>query len=82
MNVKITELFAFICTDENGDEGIPAINLIGMVMPLIGADRKRIESLREAGQDSANKTGRQVRIAVFRGMEVIEVLEPQPKPNN
>lgn len=78
MSDKITELFAFICTDENGDDGIPAMHLMGIAMPLVGADLKRVESLRVHGQQAANNTQRPVRIAVFRSMEIIETLEPQP----
>ena len=42
----ITEMFAWVCTEPNGDEGIPAMETRLGAMPLVGADRERIESLR------------------------------------
>lgn len=78
MSQKITELFAYICTEEDGGEGVPAIQLGNMAAPLIGADTKRMHSYRQAAQDVANMTKRPVRLAVFRAMEVLETIEPKP----
>jgi len=47
---KIDELWAWICTETDGSEGVPAIsmNLNGVdhMAPMIGADRDRVESYR------------------------------------
>lgn len=74
--MKITELFAYICTEDDGGEGVPAVRLGPALFPLMGADTQRMKSLREAAQDAANKTGRPVRLAVFRAMEVIDTIQP------
>jgi len=77
--MKITELYAYICTEDGGGEGVPAVRVGDMVLPLMGADATRMASLRDAAQDAANQTGRPIRLAVFRQMEVIEEIKPVGK---
>ena len=43
---KIARLYAWIVTHEDGEEGVPAISTPIGALPMIGADKARIESLR------------------------------------
>lgn len=64
---KITEIYAYIAQD-NGpdDEGIAAHNAPGMGwMPMIGADKERIESLEGWAKAVKDITGRPVRLVRF-----------------
>lgn len=72
---KITEMWAWVCTEEDGGEGIPAIDIGGMVMPLIGADRKRIESLRKYAEQVVNEKSYPVKLMKFSNMEVVELID-------
>lgn len=70
----ITEMFAWVLTEPEGGEGIPAIMFGGSIMPLIGADRARIESLRQAAVDVRRTSGCPVRLVRFDGRTVLEEL--------
>lgn len=76
---KITELYAWICTDASGEDGIPATwpDATGMVMPLIGSDKERIESLRAMALSITTTRGFPVRLCKFSQMEVLETM-PAP----
>lgn len=69
---KITEIWAWIVTEPDGGEGIPAIGgLGGMMMPLVGADEARIRSLEPAARATAALSGLPVRLVRFT--ELVEV---------
>lgn len=68
----ITELYAWVCTEPDGSEGIPAVKVGNMVMPLVGADRERVESHREAAVEVANRQGFAIRLVRFSQTEIIE----------
>jgi len=73
----ITEVSLFISMDDDGDEGIPAwLGPGGVWMPLLAADRTRLDDLRPMAQEIATASGRAVRLVRFTGMEEIEVIEP------
>lgn len=75
---RIAELFCFACIDTDGDEGVPAIEgPNGMVLPLMGSDRARMDSLRHAAQSVADQSGKPVRLLRFRQMEEVAVIEPR-----
>ena len=73
---KITEMYAFVCTEEDGTEGIPAVSDRGMMLPMTGADMKRVESLIPMAQGIANLTGRPMKIVRFHQMEKIGGVNP------
>ena len=79
MTKKITELFAWVCTEADGGEGIPAASLGGMPFPLIGADQERIQSLRPYAEDAAYRLGLPVKLMRFTGGEVLEILNTDTK---
>lgn len=75
---RITDLFAWVVadTDEN-DEGVPAFTAAnGLMMPLMGADLERAESLRREAQRVAAITGKPVKLIHSTGIEVLETVTP------
>jgi len=72
---KITEMYAWICTEPDGGEGVPAAEVNGVAMPLMGADVERAESLRPWAEFVAKQKGYPVKLVKFTNMEVIEVIK-------
>ena len=68
---KIERLFAWICQDETGEDGIPAVEVGGQMVPLIGSDMARMESLRTAAM-SVVAEGKPIRLCMFSQMTVLE----------
>ncbi len=77
---KITELFAFIAVEGPEDEGIIAMMLGDKWMPMLGADMKRMESLRPIAQNIATINGQKVILAKFTTRINIEDIEPSDSP--
>lgn len=63
--LRVDRLYAFLSVDEDGNEGLCAAPLNGMTMPLIAADRARMESLVPVAQELARLSGRKVRLVEF-----------------
>jgi len=77
---KITEMYAWVCEEPDGGEGVPAVDLgTGLPMPLVGADRERIESLRRHAINGVLPMGYPVKLVRFHEMEVLERHEPTVK---
>lgn len=75
--VKVRELWAFIGEEADGTEGICArLTPGGMGLPMIGADKDRVTSLRALAQDIARATGGKVTLVKFSVREDIEVILP------
>lgn len=79
--MKIDRLYAWVCTQADGDEGLPAVALPGSthMMPMIGADRERIEDLRPFAQAVKDRTGYKVVLKCFTGGQVLDTLERTPE---
>ncbi len=77
---RITEIYAWVVLDPTDNtEGIPATLQAadGTMMPLIGADRDRIESLRTWAAIAARKTGQPCELRRWRGpYETIDTIRP------
>lgn len=74
---KITELWAWICTEADGGEGVPAMaGRGGGAWPMVGADAERMRSLRPTAVSIAEELGLPVKLVRFHQQEVIETLEP------
>jgi len=72
---KIEIIYAFIVIDrEPDDEGIVGIRIGTAWMPLVGADEKRMESLRPIAQKIAKETGKKIIVAKFKFREDVEVI--------
>jgi hypothetical protein len=72
-------IYAWIATEPNGDEGICSTqvdlpDLGPSHIPLIGADRERVESLRPYAEMVRLGTGYPVRLVRFLVKETLEVL--------
>jgi hypothetical protein len=75
---RVTEMYAFVMSDtEPDDEGIPAIPLGPLMMPMTGADMNRVASLMPHAQKIANRSGKQLRIMRFTGIEKIGEINPE-----
>lgn len=73
---RVEQLYAFIAEDDD-QEGIPAANLLpGFMIPLVGADMARIDSMREVAQDIATSSGKTLRLCRFEVRTELEVFEP------
>lgn len=73
--LRIETVYAFIVVDDDGTEGIPAIQSPeGGWVPLVGADLERVSSLRELVPFVAR--GKRVTLAHFTRRQDIEVFEP------
>ncbi len=74
--LRIDQMYAFIVLDDDGTEGIPAIRgPNGMVLPLVGADMARIDSLREIVRRDPMLKGKRITLAKFSVRENMEVIE-------
>jgi hypothetical protein len=71
---KITRLYAWIAEEPDGGEGIVSAQLGDVHMPLIGADRARIESFRNIAKEIQVYTSYPIKLAVFDCMTIIEKL--------
>jgi AMMECR1 domain-containing protein len=70
---RITEIWAWVVTHENGDEGIPAASGImeGIFLPLLGADEARVRSLEQLARAMAKAAGLPLKLMRFtQGEEV------------
>ena len=69
--LKIEKILAVICTDVDGTEGLPAINVGGMTMPLVAADQARMNQFMSIADDLA-KSGRPVKVVEFSTATVVK----------
>ena len=69
---QVTELWAWICVEENGGEGVAACEMEiegqRMLMPLVGADEDRVRSLEPQAKLVADRMGRPVTLRQFTGV--------------
>lgn len=79
-NFKIEEVFLFIATDGN-QEGLPAMQMGNVLMPLVAADKKRLADLRVAAQKIADVSGKPIRLCRYSHREELEVISPASKRN-
>ena len=78
---RIEEMFVYVAEDSEG-EGIAAFGPVeGMMIPLVGADVARSESIRAVAQFVADTSGRTLKILRFTTREQIGVIEPKRRGN-
>lgn len=82
MTKAIDELYAFIVLDRADDtEGIPLWEPApGTYTPIIAADMERVTSLREVAEQVATEQQQPVHLVRFSQREVLETIEPGPRP--
>jgi hypothetical protein len=79
----ITEVYAFIATGADGEEGIPAfLAPNGTMMPLVCADKARVQSLWAVAQTLARVSGKKIKLVRFHQMELLsaDVLSSDKPP--
>lgn len=77
MTHEITQLWAFVCVEDDGDEGVIAFTTVdGVVLPLIGSDLDRVRALRSLARQTVDATGQPVVLKRFTAMEVVETFVP------
>lgn len=74
-SIKIEEIYAFVSVDKDNHEGVIAINTAHGPMPMIAADKARLEYLRPHAVEVARKTKMKVRLLKFSTREEIEEYE-------
>jgi hypothetical protein len=73
--LKIERIYAWVAEEPDGGEGVVASQIPGVGwVPLIGADRSRIESYRERAAAVARGTGCKVRLKLFGAGVVIDEI--------
>jgi hypothetical protein len=74
--LHIDSMWAFVATDKDGTEGIPAFQSGAMLLPLVGADMQRIESMRPIAQTLADERGITIKLVHFTNRQEIETITP------
>jgi hypothetical protein len=81
--LRIDEVFVFIAQDADG-EGVPAfVTDIGwgpVALPLVCADKARVDSLRERARVLGQQSGKRIILARFSVREEVETIWPGGKP--
>ena len=76
--LRIERMYAWVCLDEDGTEGVPAVTAEnGLTLPLVGADMDRMDSLRELAQGLANSTGTTMTLCLFEQRSELETIGPE-----
>jgi hypothetical protein len=74
---RITEIFAFIAEDTGPeDEGVTAMSIGPLMLPMVGADEARVRSLMPKAQEIARITGKTIRLMRFSGRQVLKTINP------
>lgn len=72
---RIDEVFVFVVVDKDGTEGVPAVpGGAGLVMPMIAADRRRLDLLRPIAEREAKRMGVKFTLARFSVREDLETF--------
>lgn len=72
----IHELWAYVAVHADSDEGVIGASINGMVMPLVAADRTRLDELRPYAERAAAFAGKPVKLVRFTAREDVETIEP------
>ena len=73
---KVTEVFAFVAEDTGpDDEGLAAMQVGNTFMPLVGADMKRVDSLRPHARAIARRMKKPIKLLRFTQREELEVIK-------
>jgi len=76
MPAQIAEVFAFVMADDAGNEGIAAMIVGHTVMPLVGADQARVDSLWPYARALAEAQRRPVTLIRFRERYKVITYDP------
>jgi hypothetical protein len=76
---RIEQIWAFLSLDEGG-EGVCAAPMGELTMPLIAADKRRLDDLFPLARGIANVFGKPVRLAKFSQREDVTIIQPRQTP--
>lgn len=71
---KIERIYAWIATEKDGSEGVPAMIAAGWHHPMLGADRERVESYRPQVVTLRKELGIPIRLVCFERLVELERL--------
>lgn len=74
LGFRIETLWAYLAVHDDGDEGVIAASIGGVMMPLVAADEARLRDLRPYAEQVVALTGKAVRLVRFDHRVVEEVL--------
>lgn len=74
--LKITEMFAFISIDADGNEGVIGVSSTMGMLPLVGADMAHMETMKPTAMAVANITGLPVILIKFSVHTELEGWKP------
>lgn len=77
MSFKITELYAFAAVADDGDEGIASFLAGDKWMPMVAADKARLEQFTPIAKEMSKATGKTIRVLRFSNRETIETIGAQ-----
>ena len=67
---RIEEMYAFVAEDSGpDDEGVVAMSVRDVMLPLVGADMARVESLRPIARNISAETGKRIKLLHFTHRE-------------
>lgn len=72
--LKIEEVFVFISKDEEGNEGVCAFATPNGMMPMVAADKSRLDSLRDIAKQIAQLTNKSVHLIKLSSRENLEEI--------
>lgn len=77
MSERISEMFAFVAIDAEGNEGVAGFQNLetGVWYPMVGADMARVDSLRPMARRISKATGKEIRLLKFTTREELEVIK-------
>lgn len=75
--LKVEEIWAWVSVDpQDQNEGIITVNSPMGPMPMVGADKERMKSLRELAEQAAKNAGIEVKLLRFSTRSEIEIIPP------
>jgi hypothetical protein len=74
--LKVNEIWAYLSVDPtDGNEGVIAAPIGSLTMPLIGADKERMISLKPIAEELAKRSGIEIKLVKFSRREVVETIK-------
>jgi hypothetical protein len=73
---RIDQIWAFLSIDDGG-EGVCSAPIGDMTLPLIAADKRRVDSLIPMAKKMARMFGKPIRLAKFSKREDVEIYQPE-----
>lgn len=79
--LRVDEVYCFIARNKDGDEGIPAIQLGNLMMPMVGADMDRVLSLMGFAKTMAKEGSVTIELVKFSNRTHVETIRADDAPD-